>query len=607
MKHKWRLALLFFKRKMHKRNFPILLKLTICFGVIFTFMAILSYVGFNTYKKDKENSILKIVKQSNLETSSKIDDYIADLNFTTTFPLTVQDDQGDNFIYYMENFNSTNDYTLQFKSLIKRTLSQIISYKKRIQSIFVYNTKGSGDFISANGIVDSHYNPKNNKWFSDIISKKGSLGIIDTFSSPNITDSRNNPLYVFSVARAIMIVSPQKAVGVVVVNTKMEFLLDMLKKSVITPTQRIIITGSDQNIICDTITSNITKKLESGISTVTKPSSGTLKDTKINQVSYMINWYTSEKTGWKIINLIPLNELNESIDNTRKTTTIFTLIIIVISSLMAIIISRQIVNPLKKLVTMFKLVENGDFNIYLKTKNHDETRILTKSFNTMTSKLKKLINEVYLEKMREKELELQMLQNQINPHFLYNTLESISMNAEINDDESTSEMTITLGKILRYSISRSDANVTVAEELSNLKDYIKLQNPRSGGIYDIEVNVDESIYHCIIIKIILQPIVENAIFHGMDSIRSGGLIIVRGYRDQDHLIFEIKDNGSGMTDEQVRKINDYINGFNDSFKSIGLINVNKRIKLHYGDVYGITISSNQSFGTFIRITVPYIE
>ena len=315
---------------------------------------------------------------------------------------------------------------------------------------------------------------------------------------------------------------------------------------------------------------------------------------------YLVSQKTSELTGWKVINIIPISELNKNINQLRKTTIIITATLIFIAMLLVVIIARRMVVHMRKLVILMKLFDKGDFDVKIKFTN----RQLAKGFNSMAKKIKKLIREVYTDRIKQKDLEIQMLQNQINPHFLYNTLESIHMMAEINEDDQTAEMTQSLGKILRYSIDCKTEVVRIQDEINNLMDYILLQKIRFSGMFDIIVEIDKEICEYNTIKLILQPLVENAINHGLSSRSKDGIIRVTGARKNNDIVIEVRDNGKGMDQQQVKQINDYINGVGSTMKSIGLKNVNKRIKLHYGDDYGITISSVPGQGTTAGILFP---
>jgi two-component system, sensor histidine kinase YesM len=179
------------------------------------------------------------------------------------------------------------------------------------------------------------------------------------------------------------------------------------------------------------------------------------------------------------------------------------------------------------------------------------------------------------------------------------------MMAQINRDRETSNMAFVLGKIMRYSISRSKIKVKLSEEISHINDYVSLQRTRFKDIFRIEINIDKSLYDCIIIKMILQPAIENAIYHGLSDTPSNGFIKISGYRENEDIIFEVADNGKGILPYKVRKLNGYINDLNNSFTSVGLKNVNKRIKLYYGSKYGLNVYSEYGKGTTVKITVPF--
>lgn len=166
-------------------------------------------------------------------------------------------------------------------------------------------------------------------------------------------------------------------------------------------------------------------------------------------------------------------------------------------------------------------------------------------------------------------------------------------------------MAINLGKILRYGLSNSNKKVTVLDEINNLKSYIMLQEMRYDNIEKIDIDIEPILFSAEIMKLTFQPIVENSLYHGLNSCESGGIIKVIGRRFQNNMEFEIADNGIGMNIDQLDSLNGYINNLNNDFTSIGLKNVNQRIKLHYGNNYGIKISSNPNVGTTVKISLPF--
>ena len=597
--------LLLYMKKYRLKNLPVFSKLFLCFSLIFIFMVLLSVASYSFYSKDKQDSILSLIRQTNVQTLNKIDDYFSDLNSITKFPLFRQNGDTD-FLRKLEQFDSENKSDLNFHSTSSLIFNDIFNYKKHIQSVFLFNTKGTSEYRLKGCSVYKQFNPVDENWFRESIANFGKPVIVSTFQLPYVSDMHNNPIYIFSMARGLVRVESSKVVGIILVNVSTDFLDELYQKMSLSKGQRVVIIDKNGYIVYDIDKSNITKKLDSNLLDIINQSPSKTANIKDAASNTLVSFASSELTGWRIINVIPINELNKDIIQMRNLTFAITIIIVIITFLLVYLISRQIVIPLKKLVILMNLVKNEDFNVKIKFNSKDEIGILAKSFNAMSKRLKRLINEVYWDKMKQKDLELQMLQNQINPHFLYNTLESISMNAEINDDESTSEMATALGKILRYSISKTNTQVTIREEINNLNDYILLQNARFKDIFRIDVHINPAIYENTIIKLVLQPIVENAINHGMESRRSGGIITVTGFQEDSHIIFNVSDNGKGMEADLVLKLNDYVDELNNSFKSIGLKNVNRRIKLHYGNEFGITVFSTPNEGTTVQVKIPVI-
>ncbi len=598
--------LLRIRKRYRFGNIPILSKLFIAFGLVFISMISLSLIMFVKYKEDKEISTISVIQQMNIQTIGKIDDYINDIKNATKMPLFKESLEND-FIYELSQFNRKNTRSLIFQNLSEQIFHRIFNFNDSVHSVFLFNLKGLSVYKMLGSSLSSEYNPKDEEWFKQSIDNFGRPVVIGTFKIPNAVDYSNKPVFVFSVSRGIVDVNSSNFAGIILLNNKIDVLSNLCKKMIMVPEQRVFIIDSLGKVIYDTVESNITHPIDSRLLDEIEDITNGSKEMNYNGTKILADFRTSDITGWKIVNLIPLSALNENIDQMRNTTVIITGILILVLSIFLFLVSSRIVKPIKKLVLLMKLIENGDFDVKLKFNTRDEVGQLAKTFNRMTHKVKKLINEVYVDKIKQKELEVQMLQNQINPHFLYNSLESIHMMAEINHDKETSKMVRDLGKILRYGISKQNETVTVREELNHLDDYINLQKVRFEDLFTITVNVDEALYEFPIIKLLLQPLIENAIYHGLDSREEGGRIEILGYKTEDLIIFEVADNGSGMEAGQVRKLNDYLNDLKNSFKSIGLKNVHKRIKLRYGNEYGIEVFSKPEEGTKVRVTLPGLQ
>ena len=226
------------------------------------------------------------------------------------------------------------------------------------------------------------------------------------------------------------------------------------------------------------------------------------------------------------------------------------------------------------------------------------TKNVVRSYNKMTE-------EVYQKTISEKDLNLQMLRSQINPHFLYNTLDSMRMAALNVGYDYLASMCELLAKILRYGVSSPKNLVTVEEEQNHLCEYIALINLRYSNIV-IQRNIDPSILQYRMLKLLLQPLVENSVNHGIGDDTENGMIQIWGFQREDMLVFMVTDNGNGMDEEHLQLLRDYLDGKNNAFKSIGLKNIKKRIQLYYGEKYNLSIDSRPGQGTSVTVTLPLI-
>ena len=270
-------------------------------------------------------------------------------------------------------------------------------------------------------------------------------------------------------------------------------------------------------------------------------------------------------------------------------------------------LARSVTQPLARLQAACEGIRRGDYSPVTDTPGRDELATFTETFNTMAREIDDLIHEGYEKDLAATRLELQMLRLQINPHFLYNTLESIHSVAYLEGNREVGEMAVLLARILRYGVSAPGGPVTLRDEANNLADYIRLQELRYRGTVSFLVSIDPGVLTCACPRMILQPVVENALYHGVSSLERGGMVQVLGYREEERLVLRVSDNGQGMEPERAALLNDYINGRNKAFRSIGLKNVNRRIRLSYGEEFGVQIQSVLGRGTMITVTLPARE
>ena len=313
----------------------------------------------------------------------------------------------------------------------------------------------------------------------------------------------------------------------------------------------------------------------------------------------------SEITGWTIVGCMNMAELLKSSKEANNIYVMTAIVLVVIAMLISSFIARSITLPIQKLRDSMERVQEGDFKAAddLVIPSQNEIGSLTTSFNVMTHKIEDLMAQNVHEQELKRKSELKALQSQINPHFLYNTLDSIIWMAEGKKNEEVVLMTASLARLLRQSISNEDEVVPIANEVEYARGYLTIQKMRYKDKLEFQIEVDSSILYIPLIKLVLQPIIENAIYHGLKYKESKGLLIVKGFMKDGNAVLQVIDDGVGMDEETLAHIYDK-HKVNYHSNGVGVYNVQKRLKLYYGEDYGITYTSELGKGTTATITIP---
>lgn len=294
------------------------------------------------------------------------------------------------------------------------------------------------------------------------------------------------------------------------------------------------------------------------------------------------------------------------IDMTLKVIFFALAVVLVITWLLVFLISDSISKPIRHLCEITKQVGKGDFTMQKIKGTGDEIATLESSFNNMLSKINKLVDNIKIKQNTLRIAELKLLQAQINPHFLYNTLDTITWMAEDGQSEEVVELVSALSQFFRVSLSKGKDYITLKEEESHIKSYLQIQQFRYADILEYEINIPQELGEFPVLKLTLQPLVENALYHGIKQKREKGKIIVEGEYNNQSILLRVKDNGIGMTEETLDKIMKSIRkeGPIPADAGFGLVNVNERIRLNYGKAYGIRIESEYNVGTTVTVHLP---
>ena len=310
-------------------------------------------------------------------------------------------------------------------------------------------------------------------------------------------------------------------------------------------------------------------------------------------------------TGWKLVGVIKGTGISLNMLKTRLFIVFVILLIIFIVILINSYISFRVTNPIRELEKSVKALEEGNLDADIYMGGSYEVQHLGKSVQDMKFRIKGLMQDIVNEHEEKRKSEFDSLQAQINPHFLYNTLDIIVWQIE-NEKQSEAVHTVTaLARFFRLSLGKGKNIVTVKDEIEHVKNYLMIQHMRFKNKFDYEFDIAEDVLELPSLKLMLQPLVENAIYHGMEFMDGDGMIMVKAWREEDELYLSVADNGLGMTEDKVEMIlTGKSTSGNGRGSGIGVKNVNERIKLYFGEAYGLTIDSEPDEGTTVIIHLP---
>ncbi len=324
--------------------------------------------------------------------------------------------------------------------------------------------------------------------------------------------------------------------------------------------------------------------------------------------TFFITYSKSPYADWTYWNIIPFGAMFAKVTAMKYIVIIIFLLLYSGAIFLAIKFSKHITNPIEKLVSSMKSVQNGDFNIPESIKSneynyHNEVGILHNNFYMMIDRINELIKENYEKQLLIKDTEFKALQSQINPHFLYNTLESINWLAKINNQQKISNMVESLGYLLRNAISIKEDVITVREELEIVKHYVTIQKFRFEDRLNFEIEINEQEKDCIVPKLVVQPLVENSINYALETMIECCRIKVMVEKVENDLHIIVEDNGIGMNEDHLENV---IKGkYKSKGNGIGLKNIESRIKFVFGQEYGLTVESKLNVGTKVILVIPY--
>lgn len=487
---------------------------------------------------------------------------------------------------------------------VYKTLLNLTNSKKYISLICIAKEMNGKQYYTGPPVVVGEDPLSRQQWYKTVLEMDGKVLWVDTYK--NTFFSGNDP-YIFSLACTINdIYNIKRRLGVLLINIKEESLYQFYESQSSGTDRQVYIINKNGVIISHKDKSLISVPIEEGL--VNK---GILTGDKgvftygTGRNDSLVTFYRIPKLNWTLVSTVSMGELLRENRTISNLTLVVVLVSIVITFFISIFLASTISKPVGKLLGQMKKVSEGNFDIHVDFDYGDEISQLGGGFKSMVEKIELLVQQVYLDQKKQKEIELKALQAQINPHFLYNTLESINWMAQEIKAKDISTMVQSLAKFFRISISKGKDIITVKDEIEHVKNYLIIQKIRYQEVLNASIDVDGDILAYKVPKLILQPLVENSIYHGIKKKKGMGRILVTGRREGNELCFEVTDNGAGMEESEIVRLNRFLKNPSGEIKvGYGISNVNERIVLRFGREYGLTYHSNKDGGVRVEIRLP---
>jgi two-component system, sensor histidine kinase YesM len=604
-------------KKLLKSSISTKLLLIICFFFIIPFIT-LFFASYSITEKILYSKINKSTNQYISQLNSSVEAFADDLRKASSIMLF--DGKLVNLLKYYSGYPYNNIYfnTEGIKSSKEVSSYDYLQISKEFDNTFISitnNVLSPGSLIgvfSNNGTQFSTWSSylTNKQFFADMkvfdkaITQKG----VPFYIGPHESYISGEVKQYFSYVKLLNNdLEPSQWYGVLVISIPIDNLYNIIKNSNASGFADVLITDENGNIITNILNfSQASTQISDLYFNKIKVSNSGSFAAKIAKEDFLINYNTVKLLNWKIISIVPHSVMFKEV-HTLRTTIIYTAFFIIFSfSILTIYSIYKLTAPLRKLKRTMEKVTSGDLTVSINNiNNKDEVGVLASTFNSMLSKINELIRTVAEDEKKAAELRFEMLVAQINPHFLFNTLNSIKWMAMMSRAYNVSETITALGRLLEISMNKQNDMITIKEELENIKSYIIIQRARYKESFNITYDITEDILECKTLKLILQPFVENSILHNIDE--NGKLIDItlRGRRVGDCIEFSVKDNGKGIPSGVLETlVAEKDNGISKVFRGIGITNVNERIRLKYGLQYGISMSSLPGVGTTIKIIHP---
>ena len=598
------------KDKLYRWNSRIKLrtKLFLLFFALMMVILILSSYGYYSYSLDDAmdqygKDAYQNVRQSNTILDQKLSKVVK------SSELMIKDGE----IYRIFNTIDPNDPNdlLRYDRELKRIIGKYFDYDEQLYSQTImtsYYTFGQG-FIPYDGFMGStlsqHIQSGNGR-----LVWEPTYDFVTMFNQESLADSDIDDFrYLFSCGRVLNVfdnstgeitnLGNDREPPVLLINFKTDFIAEMFENLDFHANQLFFMIAPDGSLVFsnrDAVQSVVQRA--GWVSEVLSAKTGTLR-VKEGRDTMVVSYDTSTVTGWTLVSAIRNKDLIPQVSpNIIVTVTKLGAVVLMVSLMLAYLMSMMFTKPLSKLAAAIRKTGRGDFESRIPVRGYGEIDQVIRRFNDMNDKIQQLIHENYEVKLLEKQAQINQLNTQLNPHFLYNTLNLINCIAIEQDNDEIGKLVSSLSRMLQYTVENDKSTGTLRDELEWLEGYVFIMRCRFEGRLDFGCFVEPELLNGEVPRLFLQPFVENAFLHGLEHMDDGFVLRISGWREKDRRYFSVRDNGQGMSSERIAEI------MAGKGSSVGMRNVHRRLKLMYGEEYGIEVQSHPGRGTTILICLP---
>lgn len=553
----------------------------------------------------------------------------------------------DSYISHMENMAEVvqlNDQVQRFfggdvpegereayRDRIEGFLNSISRTRNDISLILIAGYNGEVLTQKSDLSLSSAANIPEQRWYREARSESGSA-VVSSSHVQNVVAGEYR--WVITLSRTINDPRTGEEYGVMLVDMNFSVISQLLSRISLGDKGYLFIVAPDGSIVYhprqELIYSDLEREYVERVLDV-RDGSFLVSDAKGERI-YTVR--TSIRTGWRTVGVNYASELVRNRPLIQRYYFYWTLSAILVALLVALLISHRLSRPILRLRSSMRAVEQGNFDISVDVSGNNEIGELAKDFNIMIARIKELVRRNAAEQEEKRKSELLALQNQITPHFLYNTLDSVIWMAEAKEHGQVVKMVAALARLLRLSISRGDELVSIRDEVEHIENYLTIQKMRYKDMLDFSIEVDAEIRTLFVPKVILQPLVENAIYHGIKNTEGGGWVTVGGYREEEDIVLVVRDDGVGVDPERMelvlqgasvtdrsardpvtteggtasRRLPGRLGRLPRRRTKVGVYNVHERIRLYFGDPYGLTFRSveAEAGGTIVEVRLPVV-